>query len=70
MATRSCYLCEKEIEVDEDELEDTLTIEINGKEITEDIESCYRDKEGNEVFLCDGCNERVKEQIEKMRKSR
>ena len=70
MAKENCYLCGKEIGADHDRFSDSSTLEIDGKELTEQIESYYTGGDGSEVSLCPECNKRVKEGLEKARASK
>jgi len=67
LAKENCYLCGKEIEAHYDRFSDSSTLEIDGKELTEQIESYYTGGDGSKASLCPHCNKRVKEGIEKAR---
>ena len=60
MRNRNCYVCGKEIEVD-DTLDDTLAVEIEGNDVADN------ERNGDEVLLCAECEEKLKEEAEKMK---
>jgi DNA-directed RNA polymerase subunit RPC12/RpoP len=61
MGTETCYSCGKEVEVDDDELDDTLEVETEGEEA--------EDKEwsANDVLLCSDCKDKFLKAAEKAR---
>lgn len=61
MGNENCYFCGKEIEVGDDELDDTLTVEVEGEEVADEGRS------GAEVFLCAECKDKLLEEVEKVR---
>jgi hypothetical protein len=61
MGTENCYSCGKEVEVDDDELDDTLEVEAEGKEAKD------KERSANDVLLCTECKDKFLKAAEKAR---
>ena len=59
MGSGNCYSCGKEVEVDDDELDDTLEVE------AEDNEGADKDRSANDVILCAECKDEFLKAAEK-----
>jgi len=60
MGNGNCYLCGKEIEVDE-KLDDTLSVEVEGQDVADN------ERDAGEVLLCTACQGKFQKEAEKMK---
>lgn len=61
MGSGNCYSCGKEVEVDDEELDDTLEVEAESKEAADE------ERSANDVLLCTECKDKFLTVAEKAR---
>lgn len=59
MGSGNCYSCGKEVEVDDEELDDTLEVEAEGKGAAD------KERSANDVLLCTECKDKFLKAAEK-----